>query len=82
MQGRLNSPLVKGGYVMEEKQIMNADECAEFLSVEVHTIYKMCKSKTIPFRKVGREYRFSRNALLNWLDNHQNGNTENLRRIV
>lgn len=49
-------------------EIMNAPKCAEYLGVPLTAIYLLCRKKEIPYRKVGKEYRFSTKAILNWLD--------------
>jgi excisionase family DNA binding protein len=51
----------------QEKEVLNADEAAEFLSVNPYTIRQKARLGQIPGRKVGKEWRFSRQALLEWL---------------
>jgi excisionase family DNA binding protein len=54
---------------MEErtKEVLNADEAAEFLGVNPYTIRQKARQGEMPGRKVGKEWRFSRQALLQWL---------------
>ena len=54
---------------MEErtKEVLNAEEAAEFLGVNPYTIRQKARLGEMPGRKVGKEWRFSRQALLQWL---------------
>lgn len=50
-----------------EKEILNMEEAAELFSVSVKTFIKLLKEEKVPARKIGREWRFSRQALIHWL---------------
>ncbi|HHV60170.1 MAG TPA: methyltransferase domain-containing protein [Clostridiaceae bacterium] len=50
-----------------EKEILTLEEAAELFGVSVKTFIKLLKEETIPARKIGREWRFSRKALIEWL---------------
>jgi excisionase family DNA binding protein len=50
-----------------EKEILNMDEAAELFGVSVKTFIKLLKEEKVPGRKIGREWRFSRKALIEWL---------------
>lgn len=50
-----------------EKEILNLEEAAKFLEVGERTLLKLLRDEHIPARKIGREWRFSRYALLQWL---------------
>ena len=54
------------------KEVLNAEEAAEFLGCNVYTIRQMARLVEIPGRKVGREWRFSRRRLLEWLEEGDN----------
>ncbi|OPX90274.1 MAG: Helix-turn-helix domain protein [Pelotomaculum sp. PtaB.Bin104] len=58
---------------MEEKEdeILTLQEAADFLRVGRNAMSKMVNNGEIPGKKVGREWRFSRQALLKWLENGQ-----------
>lgn len=47
--------------------ILNLEQAIEFLGVSEKTLIKMLREEHIPARKIGREWRFSREALLRWL---------------
>lgn len=51
------------------KEILTLEEAAELFGVSVKTFIKLLKEETIPARKIGREWRFSRKALIDWLSN-------------
>ena len=50
-----------------EKDILNMEEAAELFSVSIKTFIKLLKEENVPARKIGREWRFSRQALIGWL---------------
>ena len=47
--------------------IMNLEQAIEFLGVGEKTLIKLLREEHVPARKIGREWRFSREALVNWL---------------
>lgn len=51
------------------KEILNMQEVCELLSVSEKTMIKLLKEETIPARKIGREWRFSRTAIIEWIGN-------------
>ena len=50
------------------KEVLSAEEAAEFLGVNPYTIRQKARLGEMPGRKVGKEWRFSRQALLKWLE--------------
>lgn len=50
-----------------DKEILTLDEAAQLFGVSVKTFIKLLKEEKVPARKIGREWRFSRNALISWL---------------
>ena len=50
-----------------DREIMNIDEAALLLGVSVKTFNKVLHSQSIPARKIGREWKFSRRALIEWI---------------
>lgn len=51
----------------EGKEILNIEEAARLLGVSVKTFNKVLHSESIPARKIGREWKFSRQALVSWV---------------
>lgn len=47
--------------------ILNIEQAVEFLGVSEKTLFKLLREEHIPARKIGREWRFSREALIGWL---------------
>ena len=47
--------------------ILNLEQAVEFLGVREKTLIKLLREEHIPARKIGREWRFSREALMRWL---------------
>lgn len=56
-----DGPLVTG------RDILNIDQAAELLGVSVKTFNKVLHSENLPGRKIGREWKFSRQALIDWV---------------
>jgi excisionase family DNA binding protein len=50
-----------------EKEILTMEEASELFGVSVKTFIKLLKEEKVPARKIGREWRFSRKALIEWL---------------
>lgn len=53
--------------MLMSKEILNMEEAAELFSVSIKTFIKLLKEEKVPARKIGREWRFSRKALVDWL---------------
>ena len=49
------------------KEIMTPREAAEYLSLNVRTIYRLTNKGKLPGHKVGRRWRFKKDVLDNWL---------------
>ncbi|MAB80376.1 MAG: hypothetical protein CMJ89_13570 [Planctomycetes bacterium] len=49
------------------REIFNLEEAARFLGVSVKTFNKVLHSESLPARKIGREWKFSRQALVAWV---------------
>ena len=54
-----------GEFTMGE--ILTADETADYLKVNVKTVYRLVKKGEIPGRKVGGKWRFRKDVLDEWL---------------
>ena len=50
-----------------DDDILNLEQAIKFFGVSERTMIKLLREERIPARKVGREWRFSRTALLRWL---------------
>jgi len=48
-------------------QILTLDEVSTILRVDKATVYRMARKKRIPAAKVGRQWRFDKNRLDEWL---------------
>ncbi|MDY4948602.1 MAG: helix-turn-helix domain-containing protein, partial [Clostridium cadaveris] len=59
--------------------ILNLEQACDFLSVSERTLIKLLREEHIPARKIGREWRFSKTALMNWIssgDSYEYANKE------
>jgi len=53
------------------KEIMTPHEAAEYLNLNVRTIYRLAKNGTLPGHKVGKRWRFKKDVLDTWLSTRQ-----------
>jgi excisionase family DNA binding protein len=51
----------------DDEIVLTADEAADLLRTDAATVISMAEDATLPGRKVGDEWRFTRSALLRWL---------------
>ena len=50
-----------------DHDVLNLEQAMEFFCVGERTMIKLLREERIPARKIGRELRFSKTALLDWL---------------
>ncbi len=50
-----------------DREILTIEEASRLLGVSVKTFNKVLHSQSIPARKIGREWKFSRQALIDWV---------------
>ncbi len=55
----------------EEQPVLTLDEAADLLRVDPKEMRKLAANGDVPGRKVGNEWRFSREGLLNWLSGNE-----------
>jgi excisionase family DNA binding protein len=60
-----------------QNEVMNGDEAAVFLKMPKSTLLKLCSEGQLPGVKVGRQWRFNRFALENWM-RERDGEAANL----
>jgi len=58
---------------MSDQEILNIDGAASLLGVSVKTFSKVLREGDVPGRKVGREWKFSRRALIDWIGSSRSG---------
>ena len=54
-------------YVPTDPEILDAEGAAAMLGVSVRYMVRLAREGTVPAKKVGRQWRFLRSALRNWL---------------
>jgi excisionase family DNA binding protein len=47
--------------------VLTADQLADLLQVDARTVRSLAARGELPGRKIGRHWRFSRRAVLDWL---------------
>jgi excisionase family DNA binding protein len=53
---------------LDDDDVLDVRGAMSLLRIGRDTVYMMCARQEIPHRKLGRSYRFSRAALMRWLD--------------
>jgi excisionase family DNA binding protein len=53
------------------RQLMTPEQCAEFLGLQVNTLYVMKSQGRIPYRKVGHLLRFDFDEIVEWTKGKQ-----------
>jgi excisionase family DNA binding protein len=61
----------------EYKDFITADELAEILRLNVKTVIKLAKEKTLPSMKIANQFRFSKEKLIEWIESEMNDSSEN-----
>ncbi len=49
--------------------ILTVDEISDYLKIPRSTIYKLVREGKIPAQKIGRHWRFRKEAIDHWLEN-------------
>jgi excisionase family DNA binding protein/YgiT-type zinc finger domain-containing protein len=66
--------LIRGTSAAEPlPEVMNIEEVADLLRVSTQTIYTLARLGKLPATKIGREWRFSRNKVLELLNSNTSG---------
>jgi excisionase family DNA binding protein len=52
-----------------DAEILDVEGAATLLGVSTRTIYQLARKGDIPATRVGREWRFARRNLINWIAN-------------
>jgi excisionase family DNA binding protein len=52
-------------------QVMTLDELAIYLKLPKSTLYKLVQGGRIPGQKLGKQWRFGKQAIDQWLNNEQ-----------
>ena len=50
-----------------DTEFLTAEEVAEYLRLPLSTVYKLVQDKRLPGFKVGKHWRFRREAILEWI---------------
>lgn len=57
-----------GGDCLSPEDILTVEEAAVLLSLHPHTVRRMAREGRLPAGKIGDEWRFSRRALVEWIE--------------
>ncbi len=56
----------------KDKDILNAVEAAKYLGAHVETVRRLARKGKIPSFKLGKDWRFRREAIIKWADENSN----------
>ena len=62
-------------------EVMNIEETSRYLRVPISSLYKLAQAGKIPCQKVGRHWRFRREAIERWLEETPNNNRMKARQM-
>lgn len=51
--------------------VLNPSDLCEILRISSKTVYKLLQMRVIPYRKIGRQYKISKTALIDFLENNE-----------
>ena len=54
-------------------EIMTMDELAEYLKISKSTLYKLATDNKLPGTKIGKRWRFHKDAIDRWVQNYPGG---------
>lgn len=54
--------------IVTDDDVMDVDQCAEFLNTPKRTIQQLAARGELPGRKVGRRWQFLRSRIIQWMD--------------
>lgn len=60
-----------------DNDILNLEQACELLGVSERTLIKLLREEHIPARKIGREWRFNKKALVEWISSGDSYNYSN-----
>ena len=55
------------------REVMDIQQCAEYLGISPDTLYKYAASGLVPAFKVGNRWRFKRSLVERWMEAQSNG---------
>jgi len=54
--------------MVKTKEVLTIDELSRYLRIPKSTLYKLVQESRIPGQKIGRQWRFSKEAIDRWLE--------------
>lgn len=57
--------------------VMTIEEISKYLQIPLSSLYKLAQEGKIPCQKVGRHWRFRKEAIDRWLENTSRGEMDN-----
>lgn len=52
---------------MNYDDVMTAEEVAAYLKCHPSTVYRLIKARTLPYFKIGSDYRFQKDRIQEWI---------------
>ena len=62
--------------VMKSDEVLTIDELSVYLKISKSTLYKLVREGKIPCQKVGRHWRFRKDAIDRWLEQSEDRRQE------
>ena len=61
---------------MQPSNVMTIDELADYLKIAKSSLYKLAQEGKVPGQKVGKHWRFSKEAIDRWLEHRSAGDKQ------
>jgi excisionase family DNA binding protein len=63
--------VINGKNTEDYEHLLNVDQVACILNIPKSTIYKLCKTHSLPCLKIGKHWRFKIKSINTWLRDHE-----------
>jgi len=61
---------------LQPSNVMTIDELADYLKIAKSSLYKLAQEGKVPGQKVGKHWRFSKEAIDRWLEHRSAGDKQ------
>eukprot|EP01035_Chromulina_nebulosa_P068012 gene68012-93185_t len=74
--------LLAGSHQDRDKEILSVKQLADFMNVDINLIYAKCSRGEIPCFRVGKQYRFEKRRIVEWMSGQKTGSDFSVQNYV
>lgn len=63
---------------VDKESFLTIDDLAEYLKISKSTLYKLAQAGKLPGQKIGRHWRFHKDAVDQWLKERKSSNNKSM----